>query len=286
MFVEKQLEILRWMMGLRGPITDPFFVFLNFFDTFYYWVILIPLFWFFGGRRVGLHFLFFLLLSGVANTAIKNLFALPRPFFYDPSIALIVVGGYTFPSGAAQGSMLLALMVWDLFRSKKLIPWLILYVFIISLSRNLLGVHFPLDILGGWVVGFLLYLTYKFIYLPCENKISLFSKKILLLPLVITFIAWALFPIAQSADLFFIMLGVAFSWVINDSLALPIKGASFSLKNVVTICLIIGSLFGILFLVGGVIPKAFYKTPLLLFLLGSLMVFEIGVALKLLRSHD
>lgn len=286
MFVERQLEILRWMMGIRGPIIDPLLIFLNFFDTFYYWVIIIPLFWFFGGRRVGLHFLFFLLLSGVVNEAIKTSFALPRPFFYDPSIALIHVKGYTFPSGAAQGSMLLAWMVWDLFRNKKLIPFLILYVLIISLSRNLLGVHFPLDIVGGWVVGLLLYLTYRFLYLPYENKISLSSKKILVLPLIVTFSAWAIFPVAQSADLFFIMIGVALSWVISDYLTFPKKGAIFSLKSLLSIGLIVGSLFGVLFLINGVIPKAFYKTPLLLFLLGSLMVFEIGAALKLLRTDD
>ncbi len=278
MFVDSQLEILRWLAGIRNPVTDAIFVFLNFFDTIYFYIAFLPLIWFFAGKRIGLRFLFVLLLSGAVNQGIKDFFALPRPFFYDPTVALITVKGYTFPSGAAQGSALLAWMLWDHSKRKKTASWLILYALVIGLSRVFLGVHFPVDVVAGWMVGSLLFFIYKFIYMPYEKKIQGYSKRLLVVPVGTTLVCWLIWPSLSATVALFSLIGVSISWLLTDFLQFPALKRSFSWMRVLSWCGIVLSLFSLLFMLKWAVPPdAFYKIPLLFLALGFMLEYEIGL---------
>lgn len=64
---------------------------------------------------------------------------------------------FSFPSAHALASSALALTVFILARQTRwrwrVITAGILYVLLVSLSRLALGVHYPSDIIGGWLVG-------------------------------------------------------------------------------------------------------------------------------------
>jgi hypothetical protein len=60
---------------------------------------------------------------------------------------------YGLPSGHAQNSMALWGRMAAGLRRKAWVIGLGLLIFLISLSRLYLGVHFPSDVLAGWVVG-------------------------------------------------------------------------------------------------------------------------------------
>lgn len=70
---------------------------------------------------------------------------------------LITETSYSFPSGHATASMSLAfiivLLVWRTKWRFAAILGGILYVLLIAVSRLYLGVHYPTDILGGWLLG-------------------------------------------------------------------------------------------------------------------------------------
>ncbi|WP_172357756.1 phosphatase PAP2 family protein [Lactococcus insecticola] len=74
---------------------------------------------------------------------------------------LVVENGLSFPSGHASASIVLygALMVLICQRLQSSeLKWLVRVIFsiiivLIGLSRIYLGVHFPTDILGGWLLG-------------------------------------------------------------------------------------------------------------------------------------
>ena len=150
-YLRQQLHFLQWLQEERGPFLNLFFQFLNFFDTAYFAFLLSLIIIIFYSRRWGLRVGFLLLFNGLINHLLKITFALPRPLFYDPSLPLVQARGYTFPSGGAQMSFLLGMLI--IYKWPKKWPWAAFYILLISFSRLFLGVHFPIDILGGWIAG-------------------------------------------------------------------------------------------------------------------------------------
>lgn len=66
-------------------------------------------------------------------------------------------GLYGFVSSHAANIAGLTTLFILLFRAKyKSIYLLIVWLILISFSRIYLGVHYPLDIVGGWIIGFLI----------------------------------------------------------------------------------------------------------------------------------
>ena len=99
-------------------------------------------------KRDWFSFLGIIVLSGIVNEALKMGFHLPRPPIEKH---LIPVLGSGFPSGHAQ----MAVVVWGWigFRYKQWGPTLVL-MFFIGFSRLYLGVHYPSQVIGGWMIGF------------------------------------------------------------------------------------------------------------------------------------
>src|SRR5574342_1208746 len=99
---EKQLEFIRWLHEFRTPWLDSFFKFLGYFDRVEFLFVLIPAVWIGYHWEPGLRLFYILMLNSATNGAIKSVFTEPRPFHVDPTLGIIQVGGYGFPSGAAQ----------------------------------------------------------------------------------------------------------------------------------------------------------------------------------------
>jgi membrane-associated phospholipid phosphatase len=102
------------------------------------------------GLRVGV-----LLLT---NTGLNSVFKMalhgPRPFWLDPQVkALRLETTFGIPSGHAQ----IATGVWGGLAASLRRKWswvvAIFLILIIGVSRVFLGVHFPTDVLAGWLLG-------------------------------------------------------------------------------------------------------------------------------------
>ena len=105
------------------------------------------------------------LVGCVSNPMIKNVFVRRRPYFDNPSIKClnpvedgydiydIAHQGFSFPSGHSTTGVTgySSLGVY----SKKKILWVIgiLFPILIGCSRFCLGVHYPTDVLVGWLCG-------------------------------------------------------------------------------------------------------------------------------------
>ena len=59
---------------------------------------------------------------------------------------------YSFPSDHASVLMALAVSAW-LLGFKKLGWWLLALMFVIGITRIIIGVHYPLDVIGGIIAG-------------------------------------------------------------------------------------------------------------------------------------
>lgn len=83
-------------------------------------------------------------------------------------------GKYGFYSAHASNSMALAVFVFLLLRKKWVGIGLILWVFLVSYSRVYLGVHYPSDILAGWIAGGMIgagvYIAFQWLDLKLHKK--------------------------------------------------------------------------------------------------------------------
>jgi undecaprenyl-diphosphatase len=152
----------------RSPVLDWFVVFLTSYASYaisgiicLYVGLYIPLTVPFGKERLekigqAIEMALAVFTTWFLVQTIKVVLALPRPFetLTDIRVLLSISGGDSFPSGHAALTSALATTVY--FHHRRL--GIVLYVFAltIALSRLYVGVHYPIDILAGFLIGYLI----------------------------------------------------------------------------------------------------------------------------------
>lgn len=92
-------------------------------------------------------------VAWIISSILKELIGGLRPYeFYETLKPLFVYGGGdTFPSGHATVFSALALMIAMLHRKAGVI--FVVLAIAISLGRVISGIHYPIDIFAGWIIG-------------------------------------------------------------------------------------------------------------------------------------
>ena len=109
-------------------------------------------------KHFGFRFSVFFVFSAYLNSGVKHIFQTERP---PRELRLVTQEGYSFPSGHAQGST----AFWGFLALKLKTPLAAagaaLMIALISFSRIYLGVHWPMDVLGGLTIGLVLLFAYS-----------------------------------------------------------------------------------------------------------------------------
>ena len=105
----------------------------------------------------------------ITSALLQNLFKISRPFVENPGLhPLIMQSGYSFPSEHSATFMALAVALYFLHRRAGV------FFFILALingtARALVGVHTPLDVLAGFVLGALFSYTVAYINRKVSQK--------------------------------------------------------------------------------------------------------------------
>jgi membrane-associated phospholipid phosphatase len=152
-----------FFQNLGSCLKTPMEVF-SFFGTENFFLLLLPaLYWCMEGG-IGLRVGIILLLSVSVNDAVKMVFHGPRPYWYSTDVIRYASEtSFGVPSGHAQ----IAFGVWGMLAAsiRKWWGWpiAILIIVMIGISRLYLGVHFPHDVILGWLIGaLLLWLVLRF----------------------------------------------------------------------------------------------------------------------------
>lgn len=174
-----EASIILWIQeNLRG-VMDGFWIFVTHLgDEGYLWLAMgILLLFFKKTRPIGFTVLLSLLFDFlIVNLTLKGLVARPRPFVENELIHPLVGGvspKRSFPSGHSAGSFAAMFALYKWVPKKIGIPALVL-ASLVALSRLYVGVHYPTDIIGGCIIGFicsiLAYYIVKFAMMKIGEK--------------------------------------------------------------------------------------------------------------------
>lgn len=210
-FIAGVQTIVPW---LRDPArffsllgTEEFYLFML---PFLYWCVDFRL-----GLRVGV----ILTVSDSLNIFFKFVFHQPRPFWVSDRVrAFGAEGSYGLPSGHAQHAM----TVWGTIAAgiNGWLRWLMAaLIALIGCSRIVLAVHFPTDVLTGWLIGALIlwaFLKWEPVVLAWFNRFTLAQK------IGLAFAASMLLLTISMAGLAFVPFADPPQWEITAARALSL----------------------------------------------------------------
>ena len=130
------------------------------------------------GKQIGLNLLFSVTLGGL----IKNIFLRRRPYFDNEGIQCLKAPeskadiydissqGFSFPSIHASKAVTLYTSL-GLYTKKKILTVLgILLPLLVGISRFALGVHYPTDVICGWLLGAIVIFLLPFLRKKIKNR--------------------------------------------------------------------------------------------------------------------
>lgn len=149
-------DVLYWFQSIHNDILDGVFKFFTLLaEKGLFWIAVFLLFFLFSkDKRIGITGILALALNVViCNLILKNLVARDRPAWIDTSVPLLVdrPDDFSFPSGHTAFSFAAAGTIVQ-YRPGLGVGALILAA-CIGVSRLYLFVHFPTDVIGGFLVG-------------------------------------------------------------------------------------------------------------------------------------
>jgi membrane-associated phospholipid phosphatase len=130
-------------------------------SEYFYIPVILLVFWCVDEKK-GLRLGLLLLISVFINLFLKAVFKQPRPYNLEPSVCRALEPTYGLPSSHAQLSLIFWLfLAASLIKSRGtagrrrgiLLGTAVFMILLIAFSRLYLGVHFPTDILAGWLIG-------------------------------------------------------------------------------------------------------------------------------------
>lgn len=149
---QASVPFLVWLQHFRSGALDTAMTGLTWLGTEYFYLLFFPFLYWCVSKRLGLMAGLGLMITNYMSDWVKWTLQLPRP--PDPPVThLWIESSPGFVSSHASTSA----AVWGTLSATVRKSWLsalsLILILLISLSRMYLGVHFPLDVIGGWVVG-------------------------------------------------------------------------------------------------------------------------------------
>lgn len=156
---------IEFLQSFVNPILQKFLEIITFFGDKYAMILLLGFLYWGYNKELGKKISLYAVTALLSCVTLNNIVMRRRPYFDHKSIQClkprssagdpynIVIQGYSFPSGHATNSISTYVALG--LNIKNVVLKIILFVspLIIAFSRLALGVHYPTDILAGWLIS-------------------------------------------------------------------------------------------------------------------------------------
>ncbi|MCB0213838.1 MAG: phosphatase PAP2 family protein [Anaerolineae bacterium] len=214
---ELGIMLIQFLQTMSPALDGPMKV-ISFMGTTEFYLILIPLIYWTVSKRLGIRILLILVSTDFMGIFFKQLLHQPRPYWVSDQVQLLSTDKtYGIPSTHASDS----LAVWGYlaYQMRRGGFWIAItvLVFLIGLSRLYLGVHFPHDVLFGWIVGAVVLL----LFITAEQRLT---------PWLQTQSAGTVIGLGFGVSMVIVLLGLLSGAIISGSPD-PADWASFAVHS-------------------------------------------------------
>jgi membrane-associated phospholipid phosphatase len=226
------IAVIRAIQMVESPALTALMRFLTALGSeLFYAPLLLFVYWCVDVRR-GLRLGVLLMVSSWCNSFLKNLLAQPRPYLLDPSVGRGFEVSYGMPSGHAQHSLVFWFAVVSLVSRGSFLKApariaAVFFILVIAFTRLYLGLHFPTDILGGWVAGAAILVLYFLFAVRLEGFLDALSPRYRMV--IAAFAAFLINASGVGVDQGGLFLGFCcgsalMSWRVGFMAGAPVRG--------------------------------------------------------------
>lgn len=179
-----EISLIMFIQNYLNEIWVLFFSFISEFGDRLFLVLIIGLLYWGYNKEFGKYVATNALASVLMNAIIKNIFDRRRPYFdnkeiealkkveADADINDLAGQGYSFPSGHATNTASIFGSLYLYTKNNIILIISIIISLLVGISRFALGVHYPTDVICGWILGLIIIYIVSFLRKRMsENKL-------------------------------------------------------------------------------------------------------------------
>lgn len=210
-----QLSILMFFQSIRSTLLSTLFLFFTIstetpviilFTVIMYWCV---------NKKYGQKILFSLVGNIALNTGIKEFVRAPRPIGTPglESLRVSTATGYSFPSGHTQTGTTFWVSLMSVFKTGWVYILGVIMILGIGISRLYLAVHWPIDVLFGWIFGIVFTMFFVKVFDYVDKNKNYMILLILLIPLALFIL---LLDSVDYIKMFGLFTGFVLGYIVED----------------------------------------------------------------------
>ena len=179
------MGIISFLQSFSSDLLNSVMMIITSFGSLYILLFFVLLIYWCYNKDIGYKLAIIMSCSFVLNSIVKGLVQTGRPIGVDGivSIGTYTAPGYSFPSGHTQNITTFGTSLFIFTRNKLLFIVSIVLIILVSISRLYLGLHWPIDILGGFILALIVSIVLNEIFI----KLNSFKINILVSILILVF---------------------------------------------------------------------------------------------------